>query len=73
VQRLPEFGEWRKERATGISPKVRSINMLRNGFTPEDILKHDIEAYFTHYKAIESVYRLMQEAEISLITHGEEE
>jgi hypothetical protein len=73
VQRLPEFGEWRKERATGISPKVRSINMLRNGFTPEDILKHDIEAYFTHYKAIESIYRLMQEAEISLITHGEEE
>ena len=69
----PNLGRWRKERATGISPKVRSINMLRKGFTPEDILKHDIEAYFTHYKAIESIYRLMQEAEISLITHGEEE
>ncbi len=47
--------------------------MLRKGFTPEAILKYDIEAYFTHYKAIESIYRLMQEAEISLITYGEEE
>lgn len=73
VQRLPEFGEWRKERTTGISPKQRALEMLRKGFTPEAILKYDIEVYFTHYKAIESVYRLMQEAEISLITHGEEE
>ncbi len=47
--------------------------MLKVGFTPTDILKYDIDAYFTHYKAIESIYRLMQEAEISLITHGEEE
>lgn len=73
VQRLPEFGEWRKERTTAISPKIRAIQMLKVGFTPSDILKYDIDAYFTHYKAIESVYRLMQEAEISLITHGEEE
>lgn len=73
VCRLPEFGEWRKERTTAISPKQRAIEMLRKGFTPESILKYDIEAYFTHYKAIESIYRLMQEAEISLITHGEEE
>lgn len=73
VCRLPEFGEWRKERATGISPKQRAIDMLKKGFTPAQILQYDVDAYFTHYKAIDSVYRLMLEAEISLITHGEEE
>lgn len=80
VQRLPEFGEWRKERVAAISPKQRAIEMLKRGFSPEQILRHDLDAYFTHYKAIESVYRLMLEGEIdfgniqeSLITHGEEE
>jgi len=70
VCRLPEFGEWRKERTTGISPKQRAIEMLKKGFTPAQILQYDVDAYFTHYKAIESVYRLMGE---SLITFGEEE
>ena len=56
-----------------LSEKQRAINMLQKGFTPEDILKHDIESYFTHYKAIESCYRLIVEAELSLITYGEEE
>lgn len=70
VCRLPEFGEWRKERTTGISPKQRAIEMLKKGFTPAQILQYDVDAYFTHYKAIESVYRLMEE---SLITFGEEE
>lgn len=84
VCRLPEFGEWRKERTTmGLSPKQRAIRAIQSGFTPEQVLQHDLEAYFTHYRAIEACYRLMLESEISfrnemaaeksLITHGEEE
>jgi hypothetical protein len=64
---------WRKERATGISPKQRAMDMLKKGFTPAQILQYDLDAYFTHYKAIESVYRVICESEISLIAYGEEE
>jgi len=70
---LPEFGEWRVEKAAAISPKQRALQMLKQGFSPSDILQYDPDVYFTHYRAIEATYGLMEKAGIILSTLGEEE
>ncbi len=70
---LPEFGEWRVEKASAVSPKQRALAMLKQGFSPEQILQHDPDVYFTHYRAIEATYGLMMKAGIILSTPGEEE
>ncbi len=70
---LPEFGEWRIEKALAVSPKQRALAMLKQGFSPEQILQHDPDVYFTHYRAIEATYGLMEKAGIILYTTGEEE
>ena len=70
---LPEFGEWRVEKAAAVSPKQRALAMLKQGFSPSDILQHDPDVYFTHYRAIEATYGLMTKAGIILSTSGEEE
>lgn len=70
---LPEFGEWRVEKAAAVSPKQRALAMLKQGFSPSDILQHDPDVYFTHYRAIEATYGLLTKAGIILSTSGEEE
>ena len=70
---LPEFGEWRVEKASAVSPKQRALQMLKQGFSPSDILQHDPDVYFTHYRAIEATYGLLTKAGIILSTSGEEE
>jgi len=70
---LPEWGEWRVEAAAKVSPKQRALSMLKQGFSPEQILQHDPDVYFTHYRAIEATYGLMMKAGIILSTLGEEE
>lgn len=70
---LPEFGEWRVEKVASVSPKQRALQMLKQGFSPSDILQHDPDVYFTHYRAIEATYGLMEKAGIILSTVGEEE
>ena len=70
---LPEFGEWRVEASAIVSPKQRALQMLKQGFSPSDILQHDPDVYFTHYRAIEATYGLMEKAGIILSTAGEEE
>jgi hypothetical protein len=73
VQRLPEIGEWRAAKQSGVSPKQRALDYLKKGFSPEDILRMDPEVYFTHYRAIEATYRLLVNSGISLCISGEEE
>ena len=70
---LPEHGEWRIEKTSGPSPKQRALNMLKTGFSPEEILQRDPDVYFTHYRSIEACYNLMLKSGISLCTSGEEE
>lgn len=70
---LPEYGEWRVEKASAVSPKQRALLMLKQGFSPSDILQNDPDVYFTHYRAIEATYGLMVKAGIILSTAGEEE
>jgi hypothetical protein len=70
---LPEWGEWRVEAAAKVSPKQRALSMIKQGFSPEQILQHDPDVYFTHYRAIEATYGLMMKAGIILSTPGEEE
>jgi hypothetical protein len=70
---LPEFGEWRVEKASAVSPKQRALQMLKQGFSPSDILQHDPDVYFTHFRAIEATYGLLTKAGIILSTSGEEE
>lgn len=73
VQRLPEIGEWRAAKQSGVSPKQRALDYLTKGFVPADILRMDPEVYFTHHRAIEAVYSLMEKAGISLRASAEEE
>ena len=73
VMLLSEFGEWRVEKPATISPKQRALLMLKQGFSPSDILQRDPDVYFTHYRAIEACYNLMASAGIILSTLGEEE
>ena len=73
VLRLPVFGEWREAKPQQISPKQRVLQLLKMGFAPAEILQRDPEGYFTHYRAIEATYGLMEKAGISLITVEEEE
>ncbi len=70
---LPEHGEWRVEASAQVSPKQRALQMLKQGFSPEQILQHDPDVYFTHYRAIEATYGLMLKSGIILNTVGEEE
>ena len=70
---LPEFGEWRIEAAAKVSPKQRALQMIKQGFSPEQILQHDPDVYFTHFRAIEATYGLLQKSGIILSTSGEEE
>ncbi len=70
---LPEHGEWRVEAVAKVSPKQRALQMLKQGFSPSDILQHDPDVYFTHYRAIEATYGLLTKAGIILSTLGEEE
>ena len=70
---LPEYGEWRVEASAQVSPKQRALSMLKQGFSPEQILQHDPDVYFTHYRAIEATYGLLTKAGIILSTSGEEE
>jgi len=60
VKRLPEFGEWRKEKAPAVSPKQRALSYLRDGLSPVEICSIDPEAYFTHHRAINAVYGSIQ-------------
>jgi hypothetical protein len=73
VKRLPEIGEWRVAKQSGVSPKQRALDYLTKGFTPAEILQRDPEVYFTHHRSIEAVYTLMCKAAISLSTSTEEE
>lgn len=69
---LPDIGEWRKEtRTVSESPKQRAIGMLKQGFTPEQILQHDVECYFTHFRAIQHIYSQMLASGITLSTEEE--
>jgi hypothetical protein len=69
---LPDIGQWRKERTTqAVSPKQRAIGMLKLGFTPEMILKHDPECYFTHWASIQHFYKVVCDSGISLIAEEE--
>lgn len=69
---LPDIGEWRKDNATqGVSPKQRAIGMLKLGFTPEQILLSDVDAYFTHYRAIQHIYEVLLSAQVTLSTEEE--
>lgn len=70
---LPEWGEWRVEASAKVSPKQRALNMLKQGFSPEQILQHDPDVYFTHYRAIEATYGLLIKSGIILNAVGEEE
>ncbi len=73
VKRLPEFGEWRVAKQSGVSPKQRALMYLHRGFAPADILQRDPEVYFTHHRSINAMYNLMVKAGISLCTTEEEE
>lgn len=73
VARLPEIGEWRPEKPQRVSPKQRALDYLTKGFVPADILRMDPEVYFTHHRAIEATYRLMEISGVSLSTSDEEE
>ena len=73
MKRLPEIGEWRAAKQSGVSPKQRALDYLTKGFVPADILRMDPEVYFTHHRAIEAVYNLMEKAGISLCAASEEE
>ncbi len=69
---LPDIGEWRKDtRTQSESPKQRAIGMLKQGFTPSEILQTDVECYFTHFRAIQHIYSQLAESGISLITEEE--
>jgi hypothetical protein len=70
---LPEFGEWRVEKVTSVSPKQRALAMLKQGFSPDQILQHDPDVYFTHYRAIEATYGLLLKSGIVLSAVAEEE
>ena len=70
---LPEWGEWRVEASAKVSPKQRALQMIKQGFSPEQILQHDPDVYFTHFRAIEATYGLLQKSGIILSTLGEEE
>lgn len=71
VKRLPELGEWRKEKPAAVSPKQRALAHLRMGLSPAEICSIDPECYFTHWRSIKAVYEssLMK----PLLTGGEEE
>ena len=73
VMKLLEFGKWRASKSSGVSPKQRALEMIRLGMSPAEILQRDFEVYFTHYRAIEACYNLMEKAGISISTSGEEE
>jgi hypothetical protein len=79
VKRLPEIGEWRKEKATAVSPKQRALAHLRMGLSPAEICAIDPECYFTHWRSIKAVYEstlmlpFAGEYVKPLITGGEEE
>ncbi len=71
VKRLPDIGEWRKEKPPAISPKQRALALLRQGLSPAEICSRDPECYFTHWRSIKAVYEssLMK----PLLADGEEE
>lgn len=74
VKRLSEIGKWRSERSSsGPSPKQRALDYLKKGMSPADILAHDPDVYFTHYRSIEACYNLMVKAGISIYPGSEEE
>ncbi len=69
---LPDIGQWRKERTSqAVSPKQRAIGMLKLGFTPAEICKHDPDAYFTHWASIQHMYKVIFDSGISLSTEEE--
>ncbi len=69
---LPDIGQWRKERTSqGVSPKQRAIGMLKLGFTPAEICKHDPDAYFTHWASIQHMYKVILDSGITISTEEE--
>lgn len=77
VKRLPEIGEWRKEKPPSISPKQRALSYLRDGLSPAEICSMDPECYFTHWRSINAVFGSLQMKPLSTRTdwskHGEKQ
>lgn len=61
VEALPDFGEFRAERAAGgvqaVGPKARALHYItREGLTPSEIAALDPECYFTFHHSIRALW-----------------
>ena len=61
---IGEFGEWRPEEVKVVAPKQKELALdmlVRMGLTPEEIALQAPEVYFTHYRAIRSLFDARQQ------------
>lgn len=69
VSALPDIGEWRPERGDEQDhgrpgPKQRALAyVVQEGMTPEEIAKHDPEAYFTFHRSIVALHHALGRAD----------
>jgi len=69
---LSNIGKWRSAKTSqSPSPKQRALELIKQGFTPADICRLDVEVYFTHYRSIEAVYNMIVKSGISIRTEEE--
>ena len=67
---LAPIGEWRPDRESGgtVRPKARALQyIIKDGLTPKEIAVMDPECYFTHYRAIQELYRALFKADERLV------
>lgn len=60
VHALENYGTLSKKKPGPQNPKQKAIDMLIQGFTPEQICMVEPAVFFTHHRAIVETYKMMQ-------------
>lgn len=74
VEKLGEFGTWRPDVKSDPleSPKMRALKWLTEGLSPVDICAIAPDVYFTHHRAINETWSMLQTVKTNGIIREEE-
>jgi len=70
VHELENFGVLRKKKTGAKNPKQKAIDMLIQGFTPEQICMVEPAVFFTHHRAIVETYKMLTTVRVNDSVHG---
>jgi len=70
VQELENFGTLHKKKTGAKNPKQKAIDMLVQGFTPEQICMVEPAVFFTHHRAIVETYKMLTTVRVNDSVHG---